>query len=137
MINISRLIQTMAILMRSGVHLLNSVAISSRVISNTVIRDSISDVASKLRHGEKLSSALSTSDYIPKIVINMLNVGEETGNVEEMLERVSNRYEEDIKRRVKGLLSLFEPMVIITLGAVVAYIVVSMFLFIFKMNQQI
>ncbi|MCM8536675.1 MAG: type II secretion system F family protein [Lentisphaeraceae bacterium] len=126
--NVATLVKTMAVMLKSGVHLLQAVQISARVLPNSVIRQSISSVSSRLRQGEKLSHALSQSEFLPKLVTKMLAVGEETGNVEEMMERVGSRYDSEMKSKIKGFLSLFEPLVIVTLGLVIAFIVVTMFM---------
>ena len=126
--NIASLVKTLSVMLKSGVHLLQAVQISARVIPNSVVRNSISSVASRLRQGEKLSHALSQSEYLPKLVIKMLSVGEETGNVEDMMERVGTRYDTDLRNKIKNLLNLFEPLVIVCLGGIIAFIVVTMFL---------
>ncbi len=126
--NIASLVKTLSVMLKSGVHLLQAVQISARVIPNSVVRNSISSVASRLRQGEKLSHALSQSEYLPKLVIKMLAVGEETGNVEDMMERVGTRYDTDLRTKIKNLLNLFEPLVIVILGGIIAFIVVTMFL---------
>lgn len=126
--NIARLCRTMAILMRSGVHLLNTVVIANRVVQNQAISQSIVGLSGELRQGQRLSAALSKSEYIPSLMLKMIAVGEETGSVETMLERVADRYEEDMKRLVKRLLSLFEPAIIICLGLGVGAVVLLMFM---------
>ena len=126
--NLARMCRTMSILMKSGVHLLDTVGIANRVIENESLRRSVSGVAGELRRGQKLSSALGQSPRIPSFLLRMLAVGEETGDVETMLGRVADRYEEDLRRSVKRLLALFEPVVIILLGLVVGSIVLLMFL---------
>jgi general secretion pathway protein F len=126
--NIARLCRTMAILMRSGVHLLNTVVIANRVVQNQAISQSIVGLSGELRQGQRLSAALSRSAYIPSLMLKMIAVGEETGSVETMLERVADRYEEDMKRLVKRLLSLFEPTIIICLGLGVGAVVLLMFM---------
>lgn len=126
--NVSTLVKTLSVMLKSGVHLLQAVQISARVIPNSVVRNSISSVASRLRQGEKLSNALAQSEYLPKLVIKMLAVGEETGNVEDMMERVGSRYDADLRAKIKTLLTLFEPVVIVCLGGIIAFIVVTMFL---------
>ncbi|MDQ0288705.1 type II secretion system F family protein [Oligosphaera ethanolica] len=126
--NIARLCRTMAILMRSGVHLLNTVVIANRVVQNQAISQSIVGLSGELRQGQRLSAALSKSEYIPSLMLKMIAVGEETGSVETMLERVADRYEEDMKRLVKRLLSLFEPAIIICLGLGVGVVVLLMFM---------
>ena len=126
--NIARLCRTMSILMRSGVHLLNTVSIANRVVQNHSISSSIAGVAGDLRQGQKLSSALSQSRYIPSLMLKMIAVGEETGSVETMLERVADRYETDMRRSIKRLLSVFEPVIIVVLGLSVGFIVLLMFM---------
>ncbi len=126
--NIGRQVRTMSILMKSGVHLLDTVAISAKVLQNNKLRDSISGLAAELRRGERLSSALSRSQYIPPLVVRMLSVGEETGASDEMLERVADRYDSELKQIIKRALSWFEPMVIVLLGGIVGTIVLLLFL---------
>ena len=135
--NLARFSRTMAILMRSGVHLLNTVSIANRVIQNWVIRRSLDEVSGELRQGQKISSALAKSQYIPSLMLKMVSVGEETGNVEEMLDRVADRYETDLRKNVKRLLSLFEPVVIILLGLGIFVIVLLMFTAIMDMQHAI
>lgn len=135
--NLSRLCRTMAILMRNGVHLLNTVTIANRVVQNIEIRESLQNVCAELRQGQRISSALSKSKYIPSMMLRMIDVGEETGGVEVMLERIADRYESDLKRIVKRLLSLFEPMIIIFLGLGVGSIVLLMFMAIMDMQGAI
>ena len=132
--NIARLCRTMAILMRSGVHLLNTVSIANRVVQNKTISTSITGLAGDLRQGQKLSSALSASKYIPSLMLKMIGVGEETGAVEIMLERVADRYEADMRKSIKRLLSLFEPIIIVVLGISVGSIVLLMFMAIMDMQ---
>ena len=132
--NIARLCRTMAILLRNGVHLLNTVAIANRVIQNKTISHSIEGLSGELRQGQKLSSSLAKSPYIPNLMLKMLSVGEETGSVEMMLERVADRYETDLRTLVKRLLSLFEPIVIVALGLGIGTIVTIMFMAIMDMQ---
>lgn len=126
--NIGRQVRTMSILMKSGVHLLDTVSISAKVLQNGKLRDSISGLAAELRRGERLSSALSRSPYIPPLVVRMLAVGEETGASDQMLERVADRYDAELRHIIKRALSWFEPLVIICLGGIVGTIVLLLFL---------
>lgn len=133
--NLARMARTMAILMRSGVHLLDTVYIADRVLQNSALSRSLSGLAGELRQGQRLSHALGHSRHIPSFMLRMLAVGEETGSVETMLERVADRYEEDLKRIIKRTLSLFEPAVIICLGLFVATVVMAMFFAIMDMQS--
>ena len=135
--NIARLSRTMAILMRSGVHLLNTVSIANRVVQNSAISKSIKGLSGDLRQGQRLSAAMAQSEYVPSLMIKLISVGEETGAVETMLERVADRYESDMKRTIKRLLSLFEPIVIVILGISVGFIVLLMFMAIMDMQNVI
>ncbi len=133
--NIGRQVRTMAILMKSGVHLLDTVAISARVLQNGTLRRSISGLAAELRRGERLSTALGRSQFIPSLVIRMLAVGEETGATDVMLERVADRYDEELKQIVKRVLAWFEPLVIVTLGMIVGMIVLMLFTAVMDMQS--
>lgn len=135
MAELSRLCRTMSILMKSGVHLLDTVNISTRVLQNTRLRGTMSGLAMELRQGERLSQALSRSDLIPPFLLRMVAVGEETGAVDEMLERIAERYEYDLKQLVNRLVSLLEPVVIVLLGLVVGSIVVAMLLAILNLQS--
>ena len=126
--NLARMARTMAILMRSGVHLLDTVSIATRVMQNVTLSQSIAGLAGELRQGQRLSHALGHSRFIPPFMLRMLAVGEETGAVETMLERVADRYETDLKRTTQRIISLFEPAVIVCLGLFVAAVVLAMFL---------
>jgi type II secretory pathway component PulF len=127
----------MSILMRSGVHLLNTVSIATRVIENTAIRQSLEEVAGELRQGQKISKALSRSAFVPPMMLRMIAVGEETGEVESMLDRVADRYENDLRRIVKRMLSLLEPVIIIVLGLGIGLIVLLMFMAIMDMQNAV
>lgn len=135
--NLARLARTMAILMRSGVHLLNTVSIANRVVQNSEIRRSLQELSAELRQGQRLSAALGKSRHIPAMMLRMIAVGEETGAVENMLERTADRYEIDLRRLIKSLLSLFEPLVIIALGLAVGLIVLLMFMAIMDMQATV
>jgi type II secretory pathway component PulF len=129
--------RTMSILMKSGVHLLDTVTIGTRVMQNESLRASLSGLAGELRRGQRLSSALEQSPRMPPFLLRMLAVGEETGEVDVMLARVADRYEEEVRRLVKRMLAVFEPIVIIILGIVVGSIVLLMFLAMMGMQDAI
>lgn len=132
--NLARMARTMAILMHSGVHLLDTVAIAARVLENSTIRRSVAGLASQLRQGQRLSAALGGSRFIPPFMLRMLAVGEETGAVDTMLERVAERYESDLRRSVRRLLGLLEPITVVVLGVLVGGIVLTMFLALWDMQ---
>lgn len=134
-VEIARFIRTMAVLLQSYVPLLNAVSIAMRVIQNNQIRDTLTGVTGELRSGSKLSSALSKSSFISKTVVQMLNIGEETGNMGEMLGETADYYETELKNRIKKLLALFEPLVILMLAGVVLAVVASIFMAMLELNN--
>ena len=136
-IDIARFIRTMAVLLHSYVPILNAVIIAEKVIQNNSIRDTLSGVTTELRGGSKLSQALSKSPYISKTVVQMLSIGEETGNVAEMLSETAELYETEIKNTIKKLLALFEPVVILLLAVIVLMVVVSIFMAMQQMLDKI
>jgi type II secretory pathway component PulF len=135
--NLARLARTMSVLMRSGVHLLDTVSIATRVVQNQTLAQSLAGIPAELRQGQRLSDALAQSRYVPTMMLRMVAVGEETGAVDTMLERVAERYEAELKRLVKRLLSAFEPLVIICLGLIVGSVVTLMFLAIMNMQGAV
>jgi general secretion pathway protein F len=134
--NVARQARTMAILMKSGVPLLETVTISSTVLQNEVLKEALSSLSGDLRRGERLSASLSRNPYMPPLMIRMLAVGEETGEAAEMLNRVADRYDHELKTLIKRLLSWFEPLVILFLGAVVGTIIMVLFMAILEMQTS-
>jgi len=134
-LEIGRFIKTLAVLLKNNVHLISSVRIASKVIQNTQIAKSFTHVNSELKGGTKLSQALSKSNYMPKIVIQMLGIGEESGNMGDMLNQVADQQEKSMKLKIKRILSLFEPAVILFLAVVVLTVVISIFMAIMEMNE--
>ncbi len=135
MIEITRFLRTLAVLIQNHVHLLDTVNIASRVIQNSHIFKSLTGVASELRGGARLSAALAKSEFVPKTAVRMLGIGEETGNMGEMLDQVASQYETNLKNQVKRVLALFEPAVILILAVVVLSVVLSMFFSIMGLNN--
>lgn len=135
--NLSRMLRTMSVLMKSGVHILDTVTISSKVIDNSTLRNSVSSLTTDLRKGEKLSAALSRSEFIPPMVTRMLAVGEETGQPASMMARIAERFEEEVKKRLKTVIALFEPFMILALAFIVGFIIIAMFMSIMEMQGGI
>lgn len=135
-VEMSRFIRTLAIMIKNHVHLLETVRIAGRVIQNSVMAESFSGVASELRGGTKLSVALRKSPYTPLTAVQMLKVGEESGNIGEMLYQVAEQHEKELKVRIRRLLALFEPAVIVFLAVTVFLVVISIFLAIMEMNEM-
>ena len=123
---VSRFCRTMATLVQGGVPILTSFEVAERAVGNKVLRQAIEQVKSAVREGEALALPLRRSGVFPALVTNMIAVGEETGNLQEMLARVADAYDAEISNRMRSLISLVEPCVILLMGAIIGTIVLSM-----------
>ena len=130
-----RYIRTLAILLANHVEIIRTVRIAGKIIVNPVVSEAFDHIDKKLKSGEKLSAALHGNTYIPQEMVPMLRVGEETGSVGEMLERIAANLEQDTRTKIKRLLSLFEPAVIVFLALVVLVVVVSIFAAMMEINS--
>jgi general secretion pathway protein F len=133
---ISRFLRTLAVLIQNHVHLLSTMQIAVNVIINPQISKTFSAVTPELKGGAKLSAALGKSAFVPKHALQMLSIGEESGNMGGMLDQVAQHYEELLKTKIKRLLALFEPVVILFLAAVIMSVVLSIFLAILEMQNM-
>ena len=128
-------LRTLAILIANHVEIIRTVKIAGRIISNPVVSAEFDGIDRKLKGGEKLSAALSGNQYIPAGTVPMLRVGEESGTVGEMLGNISGNLEADTRLRIKRLLSLFEPAVIVFLAVIVLVVVVAIFVAMMEINS--
>ena len=128
-----RFTRTLASLIRSGVPILEVLQIVSQTVGNVVMEKAIKTAALDIERGEGISAALGKNPIFPSMIIRMLSAGEQTGNIDNMLERVSNFLDEEIETTLSGLMSLLEPMLIVFLGVVIGGMVVCMFLPIFNL----
>jgi general secretion pathway protein F len=134
-IEVSRFARTFGTLLQSGVPVLNAVSIVKETVTNRVIAAAMSRLQEGVKRGEGISGPLRATAAFPSFSIHMAKVGEETGKLEEMLIKVADTYDERVRRTVKRLTSLLEPVLILLLGAVVGFIVLSMLLAIFSINE--
>ena len=128
-------VRTLSILIGNHVEIIRTVRISGKIISNPVIAKAFSTIDRKLKGGDKLSAALAGNPFVPSGMTPMLRVGEESGNVGPMLEKIAGNLESDTKLKIKRLLSLFEPAVIVFLAVVVLVVVVSIFVAMMEINS--
>jgi type IV pilus assembly protein PilC len=134
---IARFSRTLSTLVKSGVPILNSLEIVARTAGNKVIEGAVDEVRKNIREGENVAEPLARSGVFPPMVTRMIGVGEQTGELEKMLSKIADFYEEQVDVAVSGLTSLIEPVIIVFLGVVVGGIVAAMFLPIFKITQLI
>jgi general secretion pathway protein F len=135
MILVSRFAKIMGTLLKSGVHMLQSLVVVSSTTRNTIISDAIIKMSKMVERGTDLSMALRETAVFPPYVADMVSVGESSGNLEEMLESVSEYYETNANQRIAAFTSMVEPLIIVFLGAVVGFIMVSIMLPLFEMNR--
>lgn len=134
-IAVSRFASTFAQLMHSGVNIIDSLEIVGLATGNRVIGDSLLLARKTIEEGEPLSKALAANSYYPRMLVHMLSAGEKTGQVEEMMDKVSEFYDNEVETMLAGLASMIEPLLMVFVGAVIGTIVVAMFLPIFKMSE--
>ncbi len=130
---VSRFTRTLGTLIGSGVSILDGLEITAKTSGNRVIQDAIMESRSSIAGGETISAPLKKSQVFPPMVISMINVGEQTGGLDEMLTKIADFYDEEVDAAVSGLLALMEPVMIVFLGVVVGGMVVAMYLPIFDM----
>lgn len=135
MIAISRFCRTLSTMMSSGVQLLTSMDIVKNIVQNSVLTKVIEETKDSVKEGESLAEPLKRSGQFPPIVTQMIAIGEKTGELETMLERVADAYDQQVDTKVSTLTTLLEPIMIVVMGAVVSFIVLSILFPILKLNQ--
>jgi type IV pilus assembly protein PilC len=136
-IAVARFARTFSSLMSSGISVLEALEITGGAIGNKVIEKELKSAAQEVRNGKQLSQPIGASDHFPAIVSQMLAVGEETGQTDEILVKVADFYEEEVSTFIGGISSLIEPLMIIVLGVMVGVIAVSVMLPIMTLSQNI
>ncbi len=136
-IAIARFARTFASLMAAGVGVLESLSVTGGAIGNKVIEKELIDAAKAVKNGKQLSEPLASSKHFPPIVSQMIAVGEETGQIDVILVKVADFYEEEVKAVIDGLSSLIEPLMIIVLGGMVGLIAASVMGPIASLSQNI
>jgi general secretion pathway protein F len=137
MVSISRLTGTLATMLASGVQLLDALDVSKRVMNNRVLEETVEGARQNIREGETIADPLKRSGEFPALVTHMIAVGERSGDMEEMLRRVSQIYDGEVDRVITRLTSLLEPVMILVMGVLVFFIVVAILLPIFEMGQMV
>jgi general secretion pathway protein F len=132
----ARFARTLGTLIRSGVPILGSLTLVQGVIRNRVIAQSLDFVRERVREGDALSKPLAGSGTFPSLATQMITVGEETGRLDEMLFKIGDIYEKKVRNFIKKGMSLMEPVVILAMGIMVGFIVISMLMAIFSMNDM-
>ncbi len=134
---VARFSRTLGTLLQSSVPLLSALEIARNVVDNRLVANEIKRVAKDVEEGQSLSVPLAKNQFFPPIAVEMIAVGEQSGNVEKMLFKVADAYEKEVEANIVMITSLLEPAMILAMGAVVGFIVISILLPIFEMNQLV
>ena len=134
---ISKFARTLSTLVRSGVPILHALEIVAKTSGNVIVEKTIERVGDNVREGESISGPMEKSGIFPPLVTRMIAVGEKTGELEKMLTKIADFFDEQVDVMVDGLTSLLEPLIIAFLGIVIGGIVICMFLPIFKISSII
>ncbi len=130
---VARFTRTLGTLVSSGVSILEGLEITAKTAGNRVIHDAVMGSRSSIAGGETISGPLKKSGVFPPMVVQMINVGEQTGGLDEMLTKIADFYDEEVDAAVSALLAALEPVMIVVLGVVVGGMIVAMYLPIFDM----
>ena len=133
----ARLSRTLGTLLTNGVPLLSALSIARNVISNTVLRKDVEEAALQVKTGGSLARNLASSGRFPRLALQMVSVGEETGQLDEMLLKVADTYDREVRNTIDRLLSVFTPVVTMLLAAMIGTIVLSVLLAILSINDLV
>lgn len=131
---ISRMTRTLSLLLSSGITIISALEISISVIGNQILKGEVEKFKEQIGAGASFSKSLSESKLFPVFVTNIVTVAEETGTLEKSLLRIADDYERDVDRALKNFTRLLEPVIILVMGLIVGFIVLSMLLPIFQIN---
>jgi general secretion pathway protein F len=137
MIAVSRFTRTLGTLLQSGVPTLMALDIVKSVVGNTVLADAIHKARENVREGESIADPLRRSGLFPPVVIQMVAVGEKSGELEKMLLKISDSFDRTVETRITALMSLLEPIIILVMGLVVGFIVIAIMLPILQMSSGV
>ncbi len=131
----ARFTRTLGTLINSGVPILHALRLVQEIITNQLIAGELETVYHRVKEGDNLSGPLLQADVFPPLAVQMISVGEQTGKLDAMLLRVAENYEKTVRNMIKRFVSLLEPVMILAMGLMVGFIVISMLLAVFSMNE--
>ena len=132
---VSRFTRTLATLTYSGVPILDALNTVKDTTGNAAMAQAIHNIHNSIRSGENIAKPLRASKICNEMVVNMVEVGEETGELDKMLTKVADNYDDEVDRAVEAMVSLIEPIMIVCLGGTVGFIVIAMFVPLIKIMQ--
>jgi type II secretory pathway component PulF len=135
--SVARFTRTFGTLINSGVPMLRSLEIVGETLDNAVLTGAIDQTRVAIREGQKLSDPLAKSNLFPPMVTTMIDVGEESGRLSEMLVKIGDFYDTEVEQTVKGLTSMIEPLLIIFMGGIVGFIAIAVMTPVFKLVNSV
>ena len=136
-IALARFGRTLGSLLQSGVPLISALQIVGKIVDNSLIAKAIDSAVDDIQEGKSLAGTLDQSRWFPSIVVQMISVGEQSGELEGMLNKIADTYEREIESHIMALTSMLEPVMILVMGLIVGFVVISILLPIFEMNRMI
>jgi type IV pilus assembly protein PilC len=136
-IAVARFCRTLGTLVSSGVPILDGLEITARTAGNAIVEDAIMSTRKSIEEGKTIAEPLKGTDVFPPMVVQMVAVGEQTGALETMLNKIADFYEDEVDEATANLLALLEPIMICFLGVVIGGIVISMYMPMFDLIQKI
>lgn len=134
---LARLTRTLSTLLASGVGLIEAVEISAKTAGNSVIEAALLRARTAVTQGRPFASPLTKEPVIPDMVVQMIAIGEQSGTMDVMLGKIADFYEEEVETAVKAMMSMIEPLLMVVLGGIIAFLVIAMYLPIFSMGDTI
>ena len=134
---VARFARTLGTLLNSGVPILQAMVITRETISNSVIQNAVDHVHDRIKEGDTIAAPLDETKVFPPMVVNMIDVGEETGSLDAMLNKVADIYDNEVEIAIEAMLSLMEPAIILFIGGVIGFIVIALYMPIFSLGDAI
>lgn len=132
---VAKFTRTLSTLIKSGVPILQALETVAKTAGNKVIEIAVMTARESVKEGERIATPLRKSGVFPPMVIQMIAIGEETGNLDAMLAKIADFYDQEVDTAVKGLTSMIEPIIIVLMGLVIGFIVIAMFLPMFELGN--
>jgi type IV pilus assembly protein PilC len=133
----ARFSRTLATLVAAGVDIIKALEISGQTAGNWVVESSLADVRAKVHQGVPIAQPLIEDPVFPPLVAQMVRIGEETGELEKMLDKIADFYEDEVDTSIASLTSIVEPLMMMGVGAIIGIIVIAMYLPMFKLLELV
>lgn len=134
---VARTCRTLGTLISSGVPILEALSIARDTSGNEVFRKAFDHIHASIREGESMAVPLKETRIVDDLVVNMVDVGEETGALDNMLYKVADVYDEEVSVLIEGLVNLLEPLMVVVLGLIVGFIVIALFMPLVKLLNEL